>query len=175
MANKKNKQTATQPPVTSDEMMKLIKIIAIVVVIAIIFYLITIVITKYKKEKLQSNYNDSTPAIIQYDEIVLGSIFNQRHDEYYVLIMKEKEPYQELLSNYIRLYDSKEKSLKVYTSNLDSIFNKSYMSETSNLKTNNILEFRVSGLTLVKIKGNAVVEAYEGIDAIELAFKVLIK
>lgn len=175
MANKKNKQAATQAPVTSDEMMKLIKVIAIVVVIAIVFYLITIVITKYKKEKQQPNYSDTTPAIIQYDEIVLGSLFKQMRDEYYVLIMNEKEPYQKLLSIYVQTYSAKEKSLKVYTSNLDSIFNKSYVSDTANLKTSNISEFRVSGLTLVKIKQNTVVEAYEGIDAIETAFKALVK
>ncbi len=175
MANKNNKQTVIQKPVTSDEMMRLIKVIIIVVIIAVIFYFITIVITKYKKEKTQPNYNDSTPAIIQYDEIVLGSLFNQKREEYYVLIMEEKEPYKELLSSYMKTYSAKENSLKIFTSNLDSVFNQFYISETSNLKTSNISEFRVSGLTLVKIKNNSVIEAYEGIDAVEKAFQSLVK
>lgn len=175
MANDKKKQTPNSTTMNSDEILRLIKIILILVVIVVVFYIITIVITKYQKDSTEPNYNDTTPAIIQYDEIVLGTLLKQSREEYYVLIKGEKEPYEELFSSYIKTYSSKAKSLKVYTANLDDVFNQFYVSETSYLKTKNISEFRVSGISLVKVKNHEVVEAYEGIDEIETAFKALVK
>ena len=44
-------------------------------------------------------------------------------------------------------------------SNMNSIYNEFYISETSNVRTNNINEFKVSTITLVKIKNHEIVEA----------------
>ncbi len=169
------KKVESEPPIRSDELMKLVKIVLIVVVIIIIFYGITVLMTKNKKEKTDNNVNNTTPAIIQYDEIMLGTLFRQPRDEYYVLIQKEDDPYNSLFQSYITTYGSKTDSLKVYTANLDSVFNAYYVSEKSNLKTDNISEFRVSDISLIKVKEKAVVESYEGLEEIEKALKELVK
>lgn len=168
-------KVASEPPVSSDELMRLTKIVLIVIVIVVLFYGITVLMTKYKKEKTENEVPNTTPAVIQYDEIMLGTLFRQPRDEYYVLIQKEEDPYNSLFESYITTYSSKAEALKVYTANLDSIFNSYYIGEKSNLKTDNISEFKVSDISLVKVKEKSVVESYEGMEEIEKALKELIK
>lgn len=167
-------QSKIVKPDTSLEITKLIKIIVVVVVIAVVFYGITILITKYKKDN-DTDTNTTIPTTIQYDEIVLGSLFRQSQNEYYVLIQKEEDPYNSLLSSYISSYSAKANSVKVYLVNMDHVFNQFYVSTESNLNTNDIRSFRVSGLSMVKVSNKNIVESYEGIDAIENRFKELLK
>lgn len=185
MANKTNKKKQasilketenkkTVVPVSSDEMTKLIRIVFIIVAIVIIFYAITVLITKYKKENYERN---TTPikAIIQYDEIIIGTLLNQSRNEYYVLMEKEENLYHSLLQSYLDSYQTKQNALKVYTVNLDSIFNADYISSESKLNVENIKDFRVSNISLIKVKDQKIVETYEGIDQVENALKNLIK
>ncbi len=173
-AKNKNEKTASPTIVSSDEMGKLIKIIVVLIVIVAAFYGLTVIITKFQKASTPERNKNTVPAVIQYDEILIGTILNQVRDEYYVLIQKDDDQYQILTSYYLQKYSSDSKSLKVYMSNINSIYNEFYISETSNVRTNNINEFRVSTITLVKIKNHEIVEAYEGLDDVESAFKKLI-
>lgn len=170
----KNEKTASSTIASSDEMGKLIKIIVVLIVIVAAFYGLTVIITKFQKTSTPERNKNTVPAIIQYDEILIGTILNQARDEYYVLIQKDDDQYRTLTSYYLQKYSSNSKSLKVYMSNMNSIYNEFYISETSNVRTNNINEFKVSTITLVKIKNHEIVEAYEGLDDVESAFKKLI-
>lgn len=170
----KNEKTASSTIASSDEMGKLIKIIVVLIVIVAAFYGLTVIITKFQKTSTPERNKNTVPAVIQYDEILIGTILNQARDEYYVLIQKDDDQYRTLTSYYLQKYSSNSKSLKVYMSNMNSIYNEFYISETSNVRTNNINEFRVSTITLVKIKNHEIVEAYEGLDDVESAFKKLI-
>jgi len=170
----KNEKTASSTIASSDEMGKLIKIIVVLIVIVAAFYGLTVIITKFQKTSTPERNKNTVPAVIQYDEILIGTILNQARDEYYVLIQKDDDQYRTLTSYYFQKYSSNSKSLKVYMSNMNSIYNEFYISETSNVRTNNINEFKVSTITLVKIKNHEIVEAYEGLDDVEGAFKKLI-
>lgn len=176
MANKKTNRTSVSHNMeSSDEMLKLVKIILILIVIVVLFYGITVLLTKYKKNRENNYASSSTPAVIQYDEILLGTLLTQNAEEYYVLIEKENSPYNDLFDTYLKSYKSKENAMKVYTANLDSVFNHYYVADISVLNTNDMSKFKVSDVTLVKIKNKMIVETYEGVDNIENALKNLIK
>lgn len=169
----RNEKVASSTIVSSDEMGKLVKIILVLIIIVVAFYGLTVIITKFQKTSIPERNQNTVPAVIQYDEILIGTILNQARDEYYVLIQKDDDQYQTLTSYYLQKYSSDSKSLKVYKSNMNSIYNEFYISETSNVRTNNVGEFRVSTITLVKIKNHEIVEAYEGLEEVESAFKKL--
>lgn len=165
----------TSAPVNSDEMMKLIKIILVVVIIVVAFYGITVLITKLQKEESQERNHESVPAVIQYEEIVLGTLLNQPESEYYVLVDKEENAYTSLFDSYLETYNGTENALTVYRANMDSVFNQFYVAEKSVLQPNRMSEFRVADFTLLKIKNKKIVEAYEGIDSVEKVLKELVK
>ncbi len=171
----KNENVAPTSVVSSDEMGKLIKIILILIVIVVAFYGLTVLITKFQKTSVPDRNKNTTPAVIQYDEILIGTMLNQAREEYYVLIQKDDDQYQTLTSYYLQRYNSTTKPLKVYIANINSVYNQFYISENSNIKTNNISEFKVSTITLVKVKNHEIVEAYEGLEEIEKAFKALLE
>ena len=101
----------------------LIKMVVILVLIVAIFYGLTIIITKNK----QQPENNETPGNteIQYDEILIGDIYNQNENEYYVLVELEEE---EVLKNL--LAKREENYLKAH-----------YVIDTSNLGLDEIIKF----------------------------------
>ena len=92
----------------------LIKIIIIVLLIAGIFYGLTILITKNKKNTSSSTDN-TTNTDIQYTEILLGSLYNQKENEYYVLVETESDYLT--LSSIVNTYHKKAEAIKLYISN----------------------------------------------------------
>lgn len=141
-------------------LVNLIKMIIIIVLVAFVFYGLTILITKNKKNSNQDTTNSNTN--IQYNEILIGNIYDQKEEEYYVLV--------ELSSDYLTLnsiitnYNSKTDKLKLYTSDLNNGFNKKYLGEKSNFE-NKYPTFNQS--TLLKIKNKQITEYVEGIEKIQ--------
>ena len=170
-----NKRNETVSLMSGDEMTRLLKIILVLIVIVVAFYGLTVLITKWRKTSTPERDKTITPAVIQYDEILIGTLLNQSRSEYYVLIQADDDPYQSLTSYYISNYERTKEALKVYTSNLNSGLNSYYISETSNLKVEKMNDFRVSKVTLVYVKDHKIVKAYEGLDAVCEALKELVK
>lgn len=137
----------------------LIKIIIILILIAGLFYGLTIIIMNNQKEKVNNTTYDPE---IKYDEILIGSIFNQKEEEYYVLA--------ELTSDYLTLssavsnYSKKEDTLKIYIANLNDGFNKQYLGTESNFEKKYPI---FSQSTLLKISNKKIVEYTEGIEEIQ--------
>jgi len=157
----KKEKKETKPPVTNNEMVNLIKIVLIVTAIFLIFYGITTLVA-------DKNSNDDTnpeDVVIQYDEILLGTLFEQSNSEYYVLVTIEEDYNVQTYSSLVSSYKAKENSLRVYTSNLDNGFNKSYKAEETKV-SNNLQELKLKGSTLLKIKDKTIVGSYEGNDII---------
>ena len=155
----KKEKRETKAPVTSNEMINLIKIILVVTAIFLIFYGITTLVT----ERENGTDTDSGEATIQYDEILLGTLFEQPNAEYYVLVMAEEDYNVQTYTMLISSYTALENSIRVYTSNLDNGFNKSYKAEENNI-SNNLKELKLIGSTLLKIKDKAIVASYQGTD-----------
>lgn len=171
--NSKNlkKEVRTSAPITANEATNLIKIILIVSAIFLIFYGITVIVTKNKKETAP----ETQDTVIQYDEILLGTLFEQSNSEYYVLVTKSDDEYLTTYTTYLTTYKSKENATRFYTSNLDSGFNKTYIAEESILDTNTLTELKFKESTLLKIKDKKIVSSYEGNVKIIEHLKTLIK
>ena len=157
--------------VTSNEVTNLIKIILAITIIFLVFYGITTLVTKNK----EAEQLDTGDVVIQYDEILLGSLLEQPNSEYYVLVTEESDQYKDAYSTYLNTYKTKENAIRVYSANLDSGFNSAYLSETSNTNINNIKDLKLSTSTLLKISNKKVVSAYEGNSKIIEHLKTLIK
>ena len=171
---KQGKKKTSTPIMSNDELTRFIKIILLIVVIVVVFYGVTIFITKNFSNS-EYDYSNNNPAVLQYDEIILGSILRAPRDEYYVLVVKDNDSYVDLYTTYQQLYEGMESPLKVYTSYLDSVFNQMYIGEESNLMVTNISELRVKDSTLFHVKDQKIVAAYEGKDGIVGQFALLIK
>lgn len=144
-------------PTTNNEMVKLVKIVLLITAIFLVFYGITLLVTEKKTEE-----TPVTEATIQYDEILISSLFEQPNNEYYVLVTKEDDDYLGVYSVYTSKYQSKENKLRLYSANLSSGFNSSYEAEESNLNTTKIEELKLKDSTLLKISNKKIVASYEG-------------
>lgn len=139
-----------------NEMGKLIRIIVVIVAIFIVFYILTVLTTGSKKGEYSKK--QTTPAIIQYDELLLGTIYNQKENNYYILIKEENDPYIELFEGLLSQQKSKEGGIPYYTVNLSSAFNQKYIGDVSSFDSNHL---KVIGTTLLKITEHNIVERYE--------------
>lgn len=141
--------------VESDEYKKLLIIIAIIASVFLVFYLATVLFTK-KDDSDNIFKNDLDASEIQYDEIIIGTMFNQNSDSYYVLLLEEDEQYKSLYDSYITtIRDNKD---KIYTVDLTNAFNKEYVSDKSSYNKDN---FKVKGTTLIKIEKSKITKSYE--------------
>ena len=98
--------------------------------------------------------------VIQYDEILMGRIFVQNNNEYYVLIIDKED--ENNYQTYLTSYKEKENALRFYTVDLGNAFNKNYKADTSKLDTSEIKELKVKETTLVRIKERKIEESFEG-------------
>lgn len=129
----------------------------IVVAVIVIFYGITVLLTKNKKESITDN--NIPEATIQYEEILVGEIFNQKETEYYVLAYASDngQTYISSLNTYSKL----ENATKSYQIDLTSGFNKKYVSSENNFEG----QYPTFGeTTLLKIVDKQIVEKYTGSD-----------
>ena len=168
--NKKNESKKIKN-VTIDEgneVTRLFKIILILILIFAVFVGITYFVTRPKDSDTEQETE------IQYQEILVGEIWN-KGGEYYVLLGHEDDQYLSLYTTYLDLYGQENEDSIYYVTNLDSVFNKKYVAEESNLYTENPSEIRFKGATLLKIKDGKVVEGYEGYDDIMTYLKELVK
>ena len=131
----------------TDELTKLIQIVLVVLVIFAGFYLLTYFLKENKSYKYDGDYK--VPAVIQYDEILAGTILSQNSDDYYVLIkdVDNKTDYTQLIYTYYQM----DKNIQLYTVDMDSIFNEKYSSEKNNFMINNINDLKVSDTAIIHV------------------------
>ena len=142
----------TNNSVESDEYKKLIVLIVIIAVVFLIFYLATSIFTKDNNDDIFSN--DLNATEIQYDEIIVGNMFD-KSGEYYVLLLEEDEPYADLFNSYITTIKANK---KIYTIDLSSAFNKKYIGEEYSYNKDS---FKTKGTLLVRIADNKIKDHYE--------------
>jgi len=141
----------TSNSVESDEYKKLIILIVIIAVVFLMFYAITTIFTKDNHDDIFNN--DLNTNEIQYDEIIVGNMFDKA-GEYYVLL-KEDDHYSDLFESYVTTIKANH---KIYTVDLSNAFNKSYIADEYSYDKNN---FKTKGTLLVEIKDGKIKEHYE--------------
>lgn len=157
----KNKKDETKKDIKlflNSEVGTLIKIVLIVAAVILLFLLVTNIINSYKEK----NTDSVTSNEIQYDEILVSNILNQKNSTYYVLVYDAEDLYYDTYKIYIDAYKNKENAMRFYTSILSSGFNRNYFSkEESNVLVSNVADLKFKGTTLVKVQNGAIVSAYE--------------
>lgn len=136
---------------------KMIITLFIVLAIIAIFYGITILITKNKKEEAK---NETYDTVIQYKDILVGELYNQREDDYYVLAYNSDEESQNYISS-LTSYSDLELAIKTYTIDLTTAFNKKYVASESDFNNSYPI---FSGPTLLRITNKQITEIYEDDD-----------
>ena len=147
--------------INQNEVKKFIRMIVIIVVVFIVFYLITILATRHHKKGYTPS--STTPAVIQYDEIILSQLYNQKENEYFVLIKGEEDPYLSLFESLLSQFETKENGFTYYTIDLSSAFNQRFVGEEASFDPNGL---RFVETTLLKIQDHTLVEYYETSDGI---------
>lgn len=136
----------------SDEYKKLIILIVIIAAVFLIFYIATSIFTKDNNDDIFNN--DLNATEIQYDEIIVGSMFD-KSGEYYVLLLEEDEAYSDLFNSYVTTIRANQ---KIYTADLSSAFNKKYLADEYSYDKE---DFKTKGTLLVRIENNKIKEHYE--------------
>lgn len=124
-----------------NQLMSLFKIIGILVVIFGLFYGLTVLRTKDKT----NNDSKEKETVIQYDEILIGTLLDQTANEYYVLITDLNAADYSKYGSYISNFEGSTK-LRIYTADSKDIFNRSYVGEESNV-TKYVNKTSIDGIT----------------------------
>lgn len=144
----------------------MIKIILVLFLIIGIFYAITYFVVNRPKD-IQK---DETHTVIDTEKITVSQILNQKEEEYYVLATMESlykdngnytADYIELYNEYILKYQQQGGKLKFYRIDLDSAFNKKYISDETSI-TENISDIKISDEVLIRIKNGKIDKYYLG-------------
>ena len=135
---------------------RIITIMIGILITILIFYGITILVT----DKKSSDTINDTDTEIQTKEILIGSIYNKTESEYYVLVQLSAD-YSNMYST-VSAYQEAD-LIKLYTADLNSVYNKKYFGAVSNFTTTYPT---FSKTTLIKITNGVITSYYEGVDQI---------
>ncbi len=147
----------------SEEISSFIKILVIVGIFLIIVYGLTVLLVSNKEEVPKDDLNDEKVGeTFDYDQTIIGSMFDLDYDDYYVIIYKASASNASLLNELVTTYRDKEDSKKLFYINLDDVLNSSYYNkDESNNKPKNVSEVQVGDYTLIRFKNNKVVDYHE--------------
>lgn len=140
--------------------------VAIVIITVIIFYIITLFINGDINLGKDKTDEDNGITLIQYVDIIAGTTFNQPLSDYYVIFFDSKGSDATLLNQLISTYKSRTGVLPYYVVDLNSGFNKSYISNISNPLTQSATDLKINGPTLIRITNHLNAGYFEGITAI---------
>jgi hypothetical protein len=147
--NTKKQQKVQQQKINSDNEVRQFGLLVIIIVI--ILFVIYIISSLLKGKDYSSIFDNSLDVNeIQYDEILVGTMLKQNEESYYVLVLDSNDPYTDILKDYVSSYLEEEYTIRLYTVDLNNIFNKSAKAE----------EFDYDSL---KFKGNSLVLVENGI------------
>lgn len=152
-----------------NEIGKLIKVVLIVTAVIIVFYFVTSFVTK--KASSIKNEKSKEKAVIQYDNLIIGSMLN-KDGEYYVLIEKEDDEHLSEYTTSIQMIGINDGAVKIYTANLTDSFNKIYLSDESNYDSD-LTNFKVKDTTLVRIDDHQIQETFDNYDLIKAKLESL--
>lgn len=157
-----------------EELSNLIKVSVIVVIFILFVYVLTALITAKGNSNVKNNESEIEEAStkIDYDQTIIGSMFDLDYKDYYVLIYKRTARNATLIKNVLTTYKGKENSIKIFYVDLDDALNKNYYSEDeSNKNAKDATEIKVKDYALIRFKNNKISEYYETLEEINTKLK----
>lgn len=118
---------------------------------------------KTKETKDEVNIDNNT--------IMLGQLFDQAKNEYYVLIYDLNDE-ESSMPNWKSTYESSDGALSIYVVDSSKKFNSQYIvKENSNKNATSLSDLKVISPTLIKVNNKSITEYIEGEDNIVNKFK----
>ena len=149
--NKKNEERI--------DVKKAVKILLVVFGIFAVFYALSLLIT----HSGSSSVPKKPSAEIQDREILLGSSFNRKDNEYLVVFYNANiNSIKEAVVN----YRNKKEHLPTYEVDMGNGMNSSHTVNESNVEATSAEELKISGTTLIRFKKGKIVEYIEGNDEV---------
>ncbi len=153
-----------------SELKGLGKILLILVGAFIVMYLITLGANKAGLFDPGYNKPEVSDAVISYENIMAGTIFN-REGNYYVAILDSKDKMNAYYESVISNYQKKEDKTPLYVVDLSDELNKSIIGEEDNIKASSLSDMSVKSSTLLLIKNGKIVKYIIDMDTIESELK----
>lgn len=153
-----------------SELKGLGKILLILVVAFIAMYLITLGANKAGLFDPGYNKPEVGDAVISYENIMAGIIFN-REGNYYVAILDSNDKMNTYYESVISNYQKKEDKTPLYVVDLSDELNKSIIGEEDNIKASSLSDMSVKSSTLLLIKNGKIVKYIIDMDTIESELK----
>ena len=149
---------------SNDELKQLLLLVVVIVAILGVIYIVS---TLLKGKDYSSIFDNSLDVSeIQYDEVLVGNMLKQSEEEYYVLVLDEEDSYKEIFTKYIETYRNLEYQTKIYTVDLNNIFNKTAKQEEANYD-----QLKFKSTVLVKVVDGKIDETIE--DSLEIGQRIL--
>lgn len=167
MSSKKNNRNQVKRNIEKKEsgfekeIYKVLCIMFGVLLFLAVFYFITVAIVSDKEET-----KDDEETAIQYEQILAGSSFNMKDDEYLVVYYDFSDEELAELTSVVYNYSYSLDSI-LYKVDMSDGFNKKYIAEDeSNKNPESSSDLKINGPTLIKIIDKKCVEYIEGNDKI---------
>lgn len=141
-------------------------LLALVALYLFVGIFITKSISFGKKDK-----EETTEVASDKTTILASQIFDQKEDEYYVLVYDTTDEVHNI-EQFLNLYKTKSGSLPVYKVDSSKKFNSNYIvTEDSNKNPESINDLRIITPSLIKISSKHVSEYTEGFEEVKNVFK----
>ena len=164
--NKKDKKVVEEDNYIS----RFIFTVGLILVILIIGYLVIGVFVN-KTINFKKETEEKEEVTIDNTTILAGEIFDQKKDNYYVLIYDMSKE-DNILSNWKSIYEAKENALTVYVVDSSKKLNANFLVEKdSNKNPTSYDDLKIKSPTLMKIENKKVVDYIEGEEEIKKIFK----
>ena len=162
---KKGQRSYKTTTTTEMDYTRVIKIAVGVLLVLGVFYFLT-ALSNGEIDFKGKNSNDKKETVIEYQEIMAGSIFNRNAKEYYVLLSDGSDNYTGYFKSLISTYNAKDNSLPFYTVDLEKKVNSQYkiLDDDTNTysKPTDIDNLKVLSPTILKIKDGKAVDVIVG-------------
>ncbi len=166
--NGKKPQSIRVDASSNDEVRSFGILVLAIVIVLLLVYTISVFV---KGKDYSSIFDNSLNASeIQYNELLVGTIFSPKDENYFVLVIDRDDPYADLLKNYAKNYIEGQKHEAFYTVDLGNMFNKSAKGEDTNVE-----ELIFKGTTLIQIENGEIKEYEEDSDTIAKKLVQMIK
>ena len=126
----------------------------------------TIVNKDEKKDDTADSSSKTNEVEIQHEEILLGSSFSIKDDQYLVVYYDTTDDDLSSLTSAISTYRSSSKDVNLYTVDMSDGLNKGFVGETPNKKATKASELSISGPTIIKFTDNKISTYIEGMDKV---------
>lgn len=154
-----------------DNYFKFVTTLAILLIVFILsYFIIGFFYTKeidFNKDKEENKEEVN----IDNNTIMLGQLFEQKEEEYYVLIYDMEEE-DSTIKSWLSVYQGNNEKVTIYKVDSTKKFNSNYIvKKDSNKNASSLSDLKVISPTLIKISNKSITEYIEGEDSIVNLFK----